>query len=73
MELCQGRGSWGSGNGSAPEGVQALEQPAQGRGYGTKLLEFKRHLDKALRTYGLILLWCCVEPGLDGPYESLPT
>ena len=48
MELCQGRGSWGSGNGSAP----------QGSGHGTacpgqwaqpRVPEIKEHLDSALR------------------------
>ena len=34
MELCQGRGSWGLGTGSAPQGGRALEQAAQGSGHG---------------------------------------
>lgn len=33
MELCQGRGSWGLGTGSAAEGV-GMERAAQGSGYG---------------------------------------
>jgi len=32
MELCQGKGSWGLGMGSAPESDWALEQAAQGSG-----------------------------------------
>jgi len=48
MELCQGRGSWGSGTGAAPEG--------SGHGMGCPGLwaqprgpEFKESLDTALR------------------------
>ena len=48
MELCQGRGSWGLGTGSAPEGSQTLEQAAQDSGHGIKLLEFKVQLDSTL-------------------------
>ena len=45
MELCQGRGSWGLGTGSAPEG--------SGHGIGCPgQLEFKERLDCALR-YGV--------------------
>ena len=39
MKLCQGRGSWGLGIGSAPEGC----------GHRIDLMEFKEHLDSALR------------------------
>jgi len=53
MELCQGRDSWGLG--AASEDVCALEQPPQGSGHGIELLGFKKHLDNALKTYGLIL------------------
>ena len=49
MELCQGRGSWGLGTGSAPQGGRALEQAAQGSGHGPRLPEFKDHLDNTLR------------------------
>ena len=48
MELCQGRGSWGLGTGSAPEGG-GHGTDSQGSGYGPKLPEFKEHLDKPLR------------------------
>ena len=34
MELCQGKCSWGSGKGSAPEAV-GMEWAAQGSGHGT--------------------------------------
>ena len=43
MKLCQGRGSWGLGKGSAPQ------QTPQDSGPGPKLLEFKKHLYNALR------------------------
>lgn len=49
MELCQGRGRWGIGKGSSPEGDGALEQAAHGRRHGPKQLEFKKHLNTALR------------------------
>ena len=67
MELCQGRGSWGLGICSTPEGVWALERAAQGSGHGTELCEFKKCLDSALKTYGLDFGWSCVEPGVDDP------
>jgi len=44
-----GRGRWGLGKGSSPEGGGALEQAAHGRGHGPKLLEFEEHLNTALR------------------------
>ena len=43
MELCQGRGSWGLGKGSAPE------QAPQGSGQDPKLPEFKEHFDNVPR------------------------
>ena len=48
MELCQGRGSGGWGQGLHQRAV-GMEQPAQGSGHGPELLEFKEHLDNALR------------------------
>ena len=46
MELCQGRGSWGSGTGSAPGGSEhGMGCP----GHGPELLEFMECLDSALR------------------------
>ena len=35
MELCQGRGRWEVGTGSAPQGGQALEQGSQGSGHNS--------------------------------------
>ena len=35
--------------GSSLEGVRALEQASQGSGHSPNLLEFKKHLDNALR------------------------
>ena len=49
MELCQRRGRWGLGTASAPEGGWTPEQAAQGNGHSPRLLEFKEHLDSALR------------------------
>ena len=49
MELCQGRGSWGLGTGSAPQSGWALEQAAQGSRFGPKLPAFEEYLDKTLR------------------------
>ena len=48
MELRQGRaaGGWGQ---SVHQRVVGMEQPAQGSGHGPELLEFKEHLDNALR------------------------
>lgn len=47
---CIRRGSgWISGKGTSPESAQALEQPPQGSGHSTELLEFEKHLDTALR------------------------
>jgi len=58
MELCQGRGSWGLGTGSAPEhGGCGTGCP----GHGPKLLEFKECLDNTLRHR----VWI-----LDGPVWS---
>lgn len=48
MELCQGRGRWGLGKGSAKEGG----------GHGLELLELKEHWDNNLRN-----AWSHVEPG----------
>ena len=47
MELCQGKGSWGLGMGSAPESDWALEQAAQGSdhgGHGPRRPELKKLL-----------------------------
>jgi len=51
MELCQGRGSWGLGTGSATEGVQALEQPPQGSGHSPKMLEYGECLANSLQAW----------------------
>jgi len=53
----------------------ALAQAAQGSGHSTNLVEFKQRLDTALKTYGLIFRWSCVEAevGPSEPYGSLPT
>ena len=69
MELCQGRGSWGSGKGSAPGGA-GHGTGCTGQWARPQMLE----LDDALR-HNLHFEWCCVEPGvgLDGSYRSLPT
>ena len=40
-------GEWGKG--SSTKGGHALEQAPYGSGHGPKLLEFKKHLDSALR------------------------
>ena len=45
MELCQGRGRWGLGKGSAPE---------RG-GHGPKLLVLREHLGNALTFWVLVL------------------
>jgi len=64
MELCQGRGSWGLGRGSAPEGG----------GHGTGCPEqslwpqvprFKECSDNALRHWVWILGGCVWRQGLD--------
>ena len=47
MELCQERGCWGLGTGSAPEGGGALVKAAQDSGHCFKLPEFKEHLNIA--------------------------
>jgi len=71
MELCQGRDSWGSGNGSAPEGgghgTACPEQWAQPR-------VCKEHLDTALRHWVWILNgaeWICELDSLFlvGPFQ----
>ena len=63
MELCQGKGTWGSGKGSAPDGG----------GHGSELLELKECLDTALRHRVWIFGWSCVEPGgrQNNPYRCL--
>jgi len=48
MELRQGRVRWVLEKGSAPGG-HGREQPAQSSGHCPALLEFKEHLDTALR------------------------
>jgi len=69
MELCQGRGSWGSGKGSAPEGG-GHGTGCPGQWSGPKLLELKGCLDS-----GLNFEWSSEEPGvgLDDACGSLPT
>jgi len=73
MELCQGRGSWGLGTGSAAEDC----------GHGTgcpglwvrpPVMELRECLDAALR-HGLDFGWSCVGPGagLSDPCGSRPT
>ena len=65
MELCQGRGSWGLGTGSAPEGGQALEQAAQGSGHCFKLPECKEEIK--------IEFWVILRrAGLSNRHEFLP-
>ena len=66
MELCQGRGSWGSGNGSAPEGGQALEQAAQGSD------GVQRVFGQRSQAQSLNFEWDCGElgVGLSDPYGS---
>ena len=53
MELCQGRGRWGLGKGSAKEGG----------GHGLELLELKEHWDvwSMLLSIGFDFRWSCVE------------
>ena len=48
MELCQGSGSWGQGQGLHQRAV-GMEWAAQGCGHSTELLEFKGSLDTASR------------------------
>lgn len=45
-----------------------MEQAAHGSGQGAKLLEFREHLDNALRHGVWIWGWCCLEPGV-GPFH----
>jgi len=42
-----------------------MEQAAQGSGHSPDLLEFREHLDSALRHWDWDCGWCCVELGLD--------
>jgi len=63
MELCQGRGNWGLGTGSAPDGGQAVKQDAQGSGHGPELLGFKKCQDNSLSHNGLVFEWSCMVPG----------
>jgi len=63
MELCQGRGSWGLGTGSAPEGG----------GHGSKCQSARSVF--TLLSEGLDFGWCCVESGigLSDPCGSIPS
>lgn len=47
-----------------------MEQIAQGSGCGTDLLEFKKHLDSALRDRVWVAL-CGARVGLEDPCRSL--
>ena len=67
MELCQGRGSWGLGKGSAPEyGGDGTGCPGQ-RSW-PQVPDFNKHLDN--NNFGC----CCVDSGvgLNDPSGSLP-
>ena len=63
-----------SGKGSAPGGVRALEQAAQGSGHSPELPVFKEHLDNALRHRVWFLGGLVWKQGLDamilvGPFQ----
>ena len=51
MELCQGRGSGGWGQG-LHQRVVGMEQPAQGSGHSPELLEFKESIWTSLSDTG---------------------
>lgn len=60
--------------GSSPESVGTLEQAPQGTGHGSKLLEFRRHMDNTLR-WRVWVLGAPVrnqELDLDDPWSFLP-
>ena len=74
MELCQGRGSWELGTGSAPEGG------GHGTGFPVqwarpRVPEFREHSRQRSQTLGLNFGWSCVRPGVgrDDPCRSLST
>ena len=73
MELRQGRGSWGWGKGSAPEGG-GHGTACPGQWAWPQVPEFKEHLDST-QLYGVIFELSCVEPrvGLSDPHGFLPT
>jgi len=73
MELCQGRGSGGSGQG-LHQRVVGMERAAQGSGHGPRCRS-SRIAGTALTDKGFDFGWCSVEPGLGlaGPRGSLPT
>ena len=60
------------GKGSSPKGGQALEQSPKGSGHGTELARVPEAFGESSQSYGLVLGWFCVEPGveLDDPYGS---
>lgn len=62
MGLCQGRGSWALGKGSAPKS----------RGHSPKLLELK-HLAKALRNMLLFFGWSVWSQELDSMTVMVPS
>ena len=54
MELCQGRGSWGLGTGSAPQGGQALEQPPQRSDHAIELAGGQEASGQCFQTHSVI-------------------
>jgi len=73
MAVCQGRGRWGLGTGSAP--VDGGHGAAlQGSGHRPELPELRECWYTTLRHWVWVLSGCVVTGvGLSDPYGSLPT
>ena len=65
MELRQGRGSWGVGQGLHQRAVGMEQAPQEG---------VQGALEQCSQKYRLLFVRCCVEPGvgLEDPHRSLP-
>lgn len=57
MEMYRGGSDWTSGKGSSLGGHQALEQPPQGSGHGTKLDRVQGAFEQHSQMHGLIFGW----------------